>query len=396
MAKKLPLLVPLLLTLTISTLAATVPNQASAITHGARFWTIPQLIEMKAKADTELDELTEHCAGDRECKDDIFFERLESDGKYLAIDNFSNMILMVTAINSSNSTVRVMFHDEDPMLERMIGEKQRATLSELHIAWFTKPPVMYNSYYAVYGNYEEGMYHNLYSGFAAENDEDWLAPNVEVELEINDAASLYNEPYIIYFTMEADITSVSGVHDYSDCLTSPAYKEGMECRMVFDEVGGFYFLPFLPGATTPVAISDATEPEPSEPADKPSVAPSAEEPTTPSPTPTLDPESIADPNPTPEPEIIPNPEPATPAEFESDMGRINEASGMSLAANITLDPKTPDTGTQTYPDATYGREIEMPWWIAGLIISGIGLLIWWFIPNRHNLHQNPQKSSKKS
>ena len=70
MAKKLPLLI---LTLTISTLAATVLNQASAAAHGTQFWTIPQLVEMKAAADTEMAELTAPCAGDRECEDAIAF-----------------------------------------------------------------------------------------------------------------------------------------------------------------------------------------------------------------------------------------------------------------------------------------------------------------------------------
>ena len=381
MAKKFSLLT---LTLTISTLAATVPNRTSAITHGERFWTIPQLVEMKTAADAEMAELIAPCAGDRDCEDEIFFQRLDSDGKYLAIDNFSNMILMVTAINPSNSTVRVMFHDQDPMLERMLGEKQYATLSELYIAWFTKPPVMYNSYYAVYGNYEEGMYHPLYAGSAEMYGEGWFPPNVEVELSINDAEVLYNLPYTIHFTMEADITNASGAHDYSDCFASPDYQEGMECRMVFSDIGGFYFLPFWPDATIPATGPDipgpVTDSEPGNPTDEPTddLAPS---------------DPAAD---TSEPTINPDPEPEQPTDITFSQ---SDELGLGTATEITeptsaSEPKTPNTGA--YPAEICNREINMPWWIIALILAGNALLIWWFTPNRRHSRQNPQKSPKKS
>ena len=53
----------------------------------------------------------------------------------------------------------------------------------------------------------------------------------------------------------------------------------------------------------------------------------------------------------------------------------------------------PDTGTSTDDK---NRAVEMPWWVAALIISGGALLIWWFLPTKFAKITKKSKKVQKS
>ena len=222
--------------------------------NNKKFWTIPELIELREEDIMERDSL---CDEDLECEKNRHFELLARGGKYSVLNSFNNMLLLVTSINPSNSTIKVLFHDENPMMRRM-GETEPAILDEIFIAWFSSQPVIFNNYYAKHSHYDMEMYF-LFSGNASTNGYGWFTPNQEVELQIDHAEALLNSPHYIFFTMEGENTSVSGMHDYGSCIESPFFEEGMECRMVFDGTGNFSFLPFWPGSDSPVYNPYSTE-----------------------------------------------------------------------------------------------------------------------------------------
>ena len=177
-----------------------------------------------------------------------------------------------------------------------------------------------------------------------------------------------NEEGILYFTVNAS-GLIIGLKDYSACINSPDYTEGMECRLMFNESGYYSYAAMPPKATT------TPDEEPT-----PDPAPNLDEPT--SETPVESGKGAAEETP-------------EPKEMTEDASTNPELEIISTSYTTSYDPpKTPNTGA--YPAEVCSREINMPWWIIALISAGNALLIWWFTPNRHHLRQNPQKSPKKS
>lgn len=337
----------------------------------SEIWTIPQLIAMQKDMAAEMAEL---CAGDTFCEDELYFSHLEAGGKYAALDGFSNMLILVTAINPVNSTIRVVFHDEDPVMRWLPEEDRRATLDELYVSKFSNHPTIDEAHDTMRSGDSTDAHHPLFSGTTATNGAGWLTPNIEVELPITNAASLYDEPYLLHFAMEADTSNAIGAHDYSDCMTSPTYEEGMECRMVFDENGWFYFLPFWPGADLPATITDIEE--------GPTSTNDALEPT-------LDTITTEDP-----------PTENTSAEEGYSTASSEETSftetPLGTTSNIdtpTTIATTPDTGDFTRL-GFHAKKTDLPWWIAGLIIANLALLIWWLLPIRQKSSKNSKISKK--
>ena len=338
--------------------------------ESSEIWTVPQLMTIQKEVAAETAEL---CSGYTFCEDELYFSHLETGGKYAALDGFSNTILLITAINPSTSTIRVVFHDEDPMMRWLSEENHYDTLDELYISKFSNRPSIDEAHDIMRGGYSSDTHHPLFAGTAATNGTGWFTPNIEVELPITNAASLLETPYIIHFAMEADFTNVIGAHDYSDCLASPAYEEGMECRVVFDENGWFYFLPFWPGAELPATMT-ATEDlilEDTATGDTP-----AEDST-----------------------------PLNNTIIEGGLGVVEPEEGTTLAAGLNPEaasieptptsdtlPTAPDTGSPTY--GFHAKKTDLPLWIAGLIIANFALLIWWFTPIHKKSPKNPKKSKK--
>ena len=357
---------------TLAVLMSGIGLQATPVfaRESSEIWTVPQLMTIQKEVAAETAEL---CSGYTFCEDELYLSHLETGGKYAALDGFSNMIILITAINPSNSTIRVIFHDEDLMMRWLPEEGRRSTLDELYVSKFSNRPGIDEAHDIMRSGYSSDTHHPLFAGTAATNGAGWFTPDIEVELPITNATSLLEAPYIIHFAMEADYTNVIGAHDYSDCLASPAYEEGMECRVVFDENGWFYFLPFWPGAESSATITVAKDPtlEDTTPGD------------------TLTEDSILSDD--------------TPA--EGGLGFVEPEEGTTLAAGLNPEaasieptptsdtlPTAPDTGSPTY--GFHAKKTDLPLWIAGLIIANFALLIWWFTPIHKKSPKNPKKSKK--
>ncbi len=353
------------------------------------FWTIPELIELKTTTDAEVNSL---CQGDFMCEEDYRFSLLDQGGQYSALEGFSSMILMITAINPTNSTIRVLFHDEDPMM-RMMGEEDRAALDEIFIAWFSEEPRIFNNYYAKANNYTQEMYY-LFSGDANTNGTGWFPPNQEVEIQIEHADALLREPHLIFFAMEGENTSAYGAHGYDSCIKSPLFEEGMECRMVFDETTNFYFLPFIPGEDMPVikdqtpsvAVNADEEPEPREPEETEESNPAEDLSTE---------ESSNEIAPTTDSHII------TMANYQK-----SELQGAPIAVT-TVNSSNLESSTEKNEESETPADTFIPpasiskrkntdgdflWCIILIVALGGILIFWWVLPTR----KRKENSSKKS
>lgn len=65
------------------------------------------------------------------------------------------------------------------------------------------------------------------------------------------------------------------------------------------------------------------------------------------------------------------------------------------AASLVASPTFAEEGTREY--WVYNKAVEMPWWIAALIISDGALLVWWFLPTKFTkIRKKSKKVEKRS
>lgn len=374
MAKKFPLLI---LTLTISTLAATVPKPASATVwyDNTTWWSVDEMLDFYQEVEQEKADL---CGGDTECMQEFDMTMVERGNKYSALNNLIEGQFWITSINPKEETIKVLFFDEDRMLAHM-GIKEEIRLKSFYLAWFDDwRGQIYNFYRPQFISGEIEGLHTVYDSIAEGLDATNFPAWQEVEIAVPGSDLLLNT----LGRLDAAVFGSEGFNsmgytDYSDCLNAPDYEEGMECKMM---VSGDKWISFFPPRAEIVEPDPITTPDTSDTTDDPS-----------------EPDTITNAT-TGAPEPAPN-EPTDDAPEESGKGSVDTATSESKVAstayaNSNIPPRVPDTGA--YPAEVCSREINMPWWIIALISAGNALLIWWFTPNRHHLRQNPQKSPKKS
>lgn len=374
MAKKNPLLI---LTLTISTLAATVPNQASAAVRydGTTWWSVAEMLDFYNQVEQEKADL---CGGDTECMQEFDMAMVEKGNKYSALNNLIEGQFWITSINPKEETVKILFFDEDRMFAHM-GIKEEIRLKSFYLAWFDDwRGQIYNFYRPQFISGEIEGLHTVYDSIAEGLDTAHFPAWQEVEISVPGSGLLLNTSgKLDHAIFGTNGFNSMGYTDYSDCINASDYEEGAECKLM---ISGDKWMAFFPPRAEIVEPDPITTPDTSDTTDDPS-----------------EPGTIANAT-TGAPEPAPN-EPTDDAPEESGKGSVDTATSESKVAstaytNSNIPPRTPDTGA--YPAEVCSREINMPWWIIALILAGNALLIWWFTPNRHHLRQNPQKSPKKS
>ena len=370
MAKKLPLLI---LTLTIGTLAATVPNKASAAVwyDDTTWWSVEEMLDFYQQVEQEKADL---CGSDKACIEEFNMTMVEKGQKYSALNNLIEGQFWVTSINPKAETVKVLFFNQDRMLAHM-GINRKITLQSFYLAWFDNwTGQIYNFYRPQFISGKIEGLHTVYDSIAEGLDAAHFPAGQEVEIAVPGSDLLSNT----FGRLDAAIFGSEGFNsmgytDYSDCLNAPDYEKGMECKMM---ISGNKWISFFPPR------AEMIEPDPIATSDTPDT-PDIPEPTTP---------DVTDIS---EPAIT---EPVDSLSEEPGKGTVSaiaapESQVVSTTYTISyIPPKTPNTGT--YPAEVCSREINMPWWIIVLILVGNALLIWWFTPNRQKSRQNPQKSSK--
>ena len=374
MAKKFPLLI---LTLTISTLAATVPNQASAAVRydGTTWWSVAEMLDFYNQVEQEKADL---CGGDTECMQEFDMTMVEKGNKYSALNNLIEGQFWITSISPKEETVKILFFDEDRMLAHM-GIKEEIRLKSFYLAWFDDwRGQIYNFYRPQFISGEIEGLHTVYDSIAEGLDTAHFPAWQEVEISVPGSGLLLNTSgKLDHAIFGTNGFNSMGYTDYSDCINASDYEEGAECKLM---ISGDKWMAFFPPRAEMAEPDPIATPDTSDTTDDPG-----------------EPGTITNAT-TGAPEPAPN-EPTDDAPEESGKGSVDTATSESKVAstaytNSNIPPRAPDTGA--YPAEVCSREINMPWWIIALILAGNALLIWWFTPNRHHLRQNPQKSPKKS
>lgn len=347
MPKKILLL---LIALSIGTLSMTVPKTALADESSQSVWTLEEMSALKAEVDAEDDLI---CAGDWMCKEDLRFGRLEGDeGKiYRALEEFNMSDFIISSINPSSETINLYFQDEDWMM-RTMGMDESRKLTEVYAFWLEDGMIGSAKDTIDIYNYSEDVkngilvdgLHPIVSRSEEKDGVDWFPPRTEVQFSVESSDLASNKEGIIYFTVNAN-GLIIGLKDYSECINSPDYAEGMECRIAFSDSGPLY-IP-LSSDDVDLPVDDSTSDLKYYIVEKRL--------------------SFSD--------AYGGPVSATAAKRDIDSGL-----------------KAPDTGTYTYPTEVCSKEINMPWWLIVAILAGNALLIWWFMPSRQKSTKKCQKS----
>ena len=408
MGKKSQYIIPILLALASALNPVSV--HAETVQNGVTYWTISEMMEFKETIDKEIQDI---CGDDYHCEDDTRYEYYRRGGKYRALE-VADMVggFMVTNINPALEKITIRYTSLEDIWFRHSGiEPIHEDIISLYMVWidegvgdpFVDTRFMYNYAERLEAGEDIPGVHVVLAKNNSKDGTGWLEEGKETEFSIagSDIVNM-NPSGRIYHKLGGNIgMSISiGTTFLSECLDSPDYELGMDCRLVIGDDGSYSYIPMKVATSAPTPkdpdnlqriddqimqdilndlYGEDPEPDMPTPESEPEPTEKPEELTT---EPTDEPELNLEPTPEPELILIPEPIISEPAPVQIQ-GKLP-----TLTTSITV--TAPDTGASTDDK---NRALEMPWWIAALIISGGILLVWWFMPTRLTKFQ---KKSKKS
>ncbi len=409
--------------LSISLLASSlVPNLAFA-TSDDEYWTFEEMQRLNTEVQEELKNT---CAStdDFMCSDSFFWRKADNDPIYKALMSYRANILTITAFNPERETMRFYYDLQSiPTWENPADP----TLADLYVAQFETDHFQSGFYISLEKGKTVPYTNILLNKRKSLDNSDWLPSYTEVEFKtpgLSAAASM--DPWVSMFYRTVSNISYSIQLSVEECLTSPDYHSGMECRAVFTPSRTVY-LPF--------DVETETEPEPEtevEPETKDEIgADTKDESSTDTGTDTeaeteletknddnssaseiaekteveraVTPSNIAT-TATNTTTSVPSAASATVASAASQADRLVDTYQPALAANTATDTSSPSEAAAdvSQPSQTttnlprLGGDCEQgstfPWWFIALVLAGDAVIMWFFWPKR----EKTQKSAKKS
>lgn len=293
------------------------PTFAAIKDKGTTWWSVTELLEFYQEVEAE--KATE-CGNNEECKMEFNYSMIDRGLKYSALNNLLEAQIWVTSVNPAAETVKILFFDDDMMLKSM-GIQEKLHLEHLYMGWIEDWNGQIYSY--DHEQFTDGSLegnHIMYDGNTSSNGADWIPAWNEYELSVAGSNLSKNTLGRIDYAAfaEDNMYNAQGYFDYSDCLNSPYYQEGMECKMM---ISGDQWVTYSP-------LREETESE----------------------------NSVS---------IISD---------EATKKIVLSESPVIESINI----KAPDTGSMTNP--CIQKTIEFPWWLMLLIALGDIVVLWIFWP----------------
>lgn len=339
------------------------PVFASTVKDGVEYWSTSEMLELKKRIRAE----EESCNSDAACEINVrefYNENFPDKYKAFTIAEAEFCNFGIAAFNPAAETIKIVFNDKEECTawgkDAVAGK-----LMELYVVWSEDGPngefcdIDYDGariepYYVTdinNNNLREGL-HLITKQIDTVSGLTWLTPLEEIEISVagSDLAANTSGRYY-YSTFREPRFTAFGFRAYTDCLESPDYQEGMECRLMFGSDYSFSYMPFSVGSPTETVTQ---------------VQKMASE----------------------VPEVA---EPQTPVISTSTI-RVPDTPVEATFTTIST-PVEPNPDTQIeVPLAAKNREEthEFPWWFIVFIFSGIFLILWWFIP------LSKRKKSKKT
>ena len=330
------------------------PVHATMERDGATWWSVEELIEVYKEAEAERETICGETLNN--CYAEQYFRMVGQEPKYKALERLLSMQLSITSINPTKETIKVFFYDK-PMTWLMSGIKDNTTLGSLHLYWSENTYEGAARSRAALTDGEKEQKHEVYNEKTEKKGENLFSPREEVELSMSAGANLVdNKSGILRIEAAGASYGATGTRDYSGCLNSSDYREGMECKLYSSQSKGLAYFPH----------SEVTEPE----------APATSE---------------------------TNPEEPSPSE-EATVGEENniiESTSDSKKDRSESTPEDRQLATIKAPETGGNNNVakynpELITWFVMLMIFGVLLVIWWFIPTRTEKSRKKYKKCRKS
>mgnify|MGYP003313363245 CR=1 FL=1 len=145
------------------------------------WWSVEEMLEFYQEV--ELEKATK-CGNSSGCKMDFNFEMIEMGPKYRALQKFISRQFLVTAINPSSETIKVLLFDED-MMSKSMGIEEKIYLEHLYLGWFDEwNAQIFNYNHEQFTNGSIAGLHTMYDGSSEKDGPDWIPTLTEVELSV--------------------------------------------------------------------------------------------------------------------------------------------------------------------------------------------------------------------
>ena len=359
--------IPILSTLIAGLVFSPVEITSAAIyDRDTTWWSVEELLEFYPAVEAEKDA---ECGSNQDCRMEFGFNMIERGKKYSALSNLLESQFWITSINPETETIKVLVFDDDMMLRRM-GIEEKLELENLYIGW-TEDWLghgYYHNFDALFDNSMPGV-HQLFNSEI--EDVASIIPWQENEFPMLDSDISSNTTGVLYFTIYAkyNMFNAQGSTSYANCLNSPDYQAGMECKLyISGDQWASYFPPREPIVIEEMPIvevveSDNTEPSNPKPDDTESENNELE--------PTVNQEN-ADPDPVNNEPILEITETGN-----DDTDNTSNVGTIDNSIKPTLEIYAPETGTVPIEGT---NATEFPWWLGAIVALNILTLAWLFLP----------------
>lgn len=338
-----------------------------------RAWSISEAKEIYHDYKTQMETT---CGDDYGCQYGFLDTLKQQDSKYNVVEAYLRRSFWISAVNPEQNTIKGYFQnfsynmwemrmeeaalnpEEEPFLEELYS-----SVSELYAYWLSED--YSNKWFIAQirrGEPVSGL-HLLAKAKADFSSFEWFPAETEVELRAPDADLADNSGNPIYYYIDMSTNgSFSNISDYSECINSPDYTSGMECRLMFKEDGSFAYLPF---STQVVTNTEGTNTEGNGTSNTSGNDSSSSDNTS---------------NTSDSTSSISGDGSSSTSSNSADASTATDATATTNA--FVSDSTTPDTGEATAPQE---NSTEFPWWLGAIFLLGFSTLTWLFWPQNHKI-----------
>jgi hypothetical protein len=270
MRKTLPLLATLMLAAGGLTLANVASVSAAVETpEGETLYTLADVQAMNEEMNAML---AENCGEDMmTCGRDFYDNKTYTEPKYKALDYYLNSNILISSVTPSAGELKIFYNNVGGMM-RWYGPTTREMIS-LHLAWSDLTPEETSRFFAYTPDLSQldsvsEWYHFIYSSASGANDTN-IIPMAETTIKslTPDMSGLVTAKGIQFTTQEVNGGLSSGWFFIDSCFSSPYYREGAECRLMFTDNYRTKFVPYYNGVVGWDAPEEEPVSEPSEPSE---------------------------------------------------------------------------------------------------------------------------------
>ncbi len=384
-----------------------------------KYWSFDELYEMDVATTAAR---AEACGEYNPACENKFISALTSESEdWWAWRRFADKFFLITSYNPSKNTMRLYYNDID-ISRKLSGRSDwRKSLAELYLTWhdadqpeidsIALTQIGLKSYLWHTAEIKQGIenpgVHIIYTDDEAKDGTNWFPAKQEIEISVENLdENTTNSIYYVYYIKNS---MQYRTFNYSSCINSPDYVEGMECQLYLTNTDELVYFPVWPETLVAPEEETPTEtPEEEIPVETPKEN-TPETPETESPTPEIPVETPEEDFPTKEETPVETPESSIPTETPVEQKpniSLEDVPILSTESDLTDNnifvPLAPKTGQGTMIPESTAIKGEFPWWILASTTSAL-LLFGFFNLSKaektlkiHKNYRFLQKSLKKS